>query len=266
MRNNDSMPTDIQQYVPASAMCVVAHPDDAEFMFAGTVAKWAKAGAEITYVVITKGDKGSADPEMTPSRLAELREQEQRDAAAILGVKHCVFLGYEDGYLQHTLELRRDITRVIRQYRPEVLMTFDPETRFFGGYYPNHPDHRAAGDATVDAMFPSARDRLTFPELLTDGLEPHNVKQLWLGSSERPNTWIDIGHFLETKRAAMLAHPSQFDPSMAEFAEQLARRVAQSAKEFAQEQPFEFAEAYRRIILDEPFDEQVREPELKPEA
>ncbi|MGE5597710.1 MAG: PIG-L deacetylase family protein, partial [Hyphomicrobiales bacterium] len=156
-------------YVPTSAMCVVAHPDDTEFMFAGTVAKWAKAGAEITYVIITKGDKGSADPAMTSSRLTEIREAEQRAAADILGVRNVLFLGYDDGYLQPTLELRRDITRLLRQYRPEVLMTFDPETRFVGGFYPNHPDHRAAGDAAVDAMFPSARDRLTFPELLVDG-------------------------------------------------------------------------------------------------
>lgn len=246
------MPTEPGRFVPTSAMCVVAHPDDTEFMFAGTVAKWARAGTDVTYVVITKGDKGSADPEMTPSRLTVIREQEQRDAAAILGVRTCVFLGYEDGYLQPTLALRRDITRLIRQYRPEVLMTFDPETRFFGGVYPNHPDHRAAGDATIDAMFPSARDRLTFPELLADGLEPHHVKQLWLGSSLQSNTWIDIGDVLDVKRRAMLAHPSQFSDEMPGFAEGMARMQAAG-------QPFEFAEAYRRIVLDEPLPAVARE-------
>jgi LmbE family N-acetylglucosaminyl deacetylase len=231
-------------------MCVVAHPDDAEFMFAGTVAKWAKAGADVTYVIITKGDKGSADPAMTSSALTEIREREQRDAAAVLGVARCLFLGYPDGYLQPTLELRRDITRVIRQYRPEVLMTFDPETRFFGGFYPNHPDHRAAGDATVDAMFPSARDRLTFPELLVDGLEPHNVKQLWLGSPLQPNHWVDIGDVLAVKQEAMRKHPSQFGEDLVGFSTEIARMSAQG-------QPFEFAESYRRIVMDEPFEVRV---------
>lgn len=237
-------------YVPASAMCVVAHPDDAEFMFAGTVAKWANAGAEVTYVIATRGDKGSADPAMTSSLLAEIREREQRDAAEVLGVARCVFLGYPDGYLQATLELRRDITRLIRQYRPDVLMTFDPETRFFGGFYPNHPDHRAVGDATVDAMFPSARDRLTFPELLVDGLEPHNVKQLWLGSPLQPTHWVDIGDVLAVKQEAMRKHPSQFGEDLIGFSTELARMSAQG-------QPFEYAEAYRRIIMDEPFSARV---------
>ena len=129
-------------YVPASAMVVVAHPDDAEFLSGGTVAKWANAGAEITYVVVTKGDKGSEDPEMTPERLTEIREAEQRAAGAVLGVKHYEFLGYPDGYLQATLELRRDLSCVIRRYRPEVLITFDPSNRFVSDQYVNHPDHR----------------------------------------------------------------------------------------------------------------------------
>lgn len=236
------------QPVPASAMCVVAHPDDAEFMFAGTIAKWTRAGTTVTYVIVTKGDKGSADPAMTTELLTEIRDREQRDAAELLGVAHCEFLGYPDGYLQHTLELRRDITRLIRKYRPDVLMTFDPETRFFGGYYPNHPDHRAVGDATIDAMFPSARDRLTFPELLVDGLEPHHVKELWLGSTSEPNHWVDITDTLALKQEAMRRHPSQFGEEIVEFAAQLARMAAQG-------QPFEYAESFRRIPLDLPFPE-----------
>jgi LmbE family N-acetylglucosaminyl deacetylase len=242
------MSAEVNGYVPASAMVVVAHPDDAEFMAAGTAARWARAGAEITYVVVTKGDKGSADPEMTPSRLTTIREAEQRAAGAILGVRNFEFMGYEDGYLQHTLGLRRDLTRLIRIYRPEVTICFDPTTRFLGDMYPNHPDHRASGDATVDAIFPSARDRLTFPELLSDGLEPHKVAQLWLGGSERPNVWIDIGGTLELKKRAMLAHPSQLGPEIVEVADQFARMAAEG-------QPFEFAEAFRRIIFDRPFTE-----------
>ncbi len=237
------MASNLDGFTPASAMVVVAHPDDAEFLCAGTVALWAQRGAEITYTIVTKGDKGSEDPEMTPSRLTEIREAEQRAAGAILGVRNYVFMGYPDGYLQHTLELRRDLTRLIRTFRPEVLITFDPTTRFFGGFYPNHPDHRAAGDAAVDAMFPSARDRLTFPELLTDGLEPHKVRELWLGSPGEANAWVDIGGVLALKKQAMLAHPSQLGPEIAGFAEQMSRMAAAG-------QAFEFGEAYRRIVMD----------------
>ena len=236
-----------EEYRPESAMVVVAHPDDAEFMAAGAVAKWANAGSEVTYVVITNGNKGSEDPEMTPSRLAEIREAEQRAAGAILGVRHFAFLGYEDGYLTHTLDLRRDITRLLRLHRPELVICFDPTARFMFDSYPNHPDHRASGDATVDAIFPSARDRLTFPELLSDGLGPHKVKQLWMGGSENANVWVDIGETMEQKKEALLAHPSQIGAEVAGFVEQMSRWQAT-------EQPFEFAESFRRIIFDAPLD------------
>jgi len=235
-------------------MCVVAHPDDAEFMFAGTIAKWTRAGTTVTYVIVTKGDKGSADPAMTTELLTEIREREQRDAAELLGVAHCEFLGYPDGYLQHTLELRRDITRLIRKYRPDVLMTFDPETRFFGGYYPNHPDHRAVGDATIDAMFPSARDRLTFPELLGEGLEPHKVREVYIGSSlPKCDAFIDIGAHLETKFNALAAHKSQMgDWDFRPMLTGCARDTAAFAryKAFPGAEAMEYAEAFKYLKLD----------------
>jgi LmbE family N-acetylglucosaminyl deacetylase len=246
--------THMHTHIPASAMVVVAHPDDAEFMVAGTVAKWAKGGCEVTYVVVTKGDKGSEDPEMTPPRLTEIREAEQRAAGAILGVKNYEFMGYPDGYLVHTLDLRRDITRLIRRYRPEVVMCFDPTNRFLNDMYPNHPDHRASGDATVDAVFPSARDRLTFPELLTENLLPHKVSELWLGSTQDANVWVDIGETLDQKRKALLAHPSQLDESIAGFAVEMGRWAAKG-------QEFEFAEAFRRIRFDLPVDRMAAEQE-----
>jgi LmbE family N-acetylglucosaminyl deacetylase len=224
-------------------MLVVAHPDDAEFRAAGTVAKWTRNGARVTYVVVTKGDKGSEDPAMTPSSLTTIREAEQRAAGAILGVKQFEFMGYPDGYLEHTLDLRRDITRLIRTHRPEAVICFDPTNRFFSDSYVNHPDHRASGDATVDAVFPSARDRLTFPDLLADGLEPHKVAQLWLGAAAQPNTWVDIGETLELKREALRAHPSQLGADVDEFATQMARWGAEG-------QDFEFGEAFRRIVFD----------------
>lgn len=233
--------------VPASAMVVVAHPDDAEFMCAGTVARWAAGGSRVTYVLVTKGDKGSEDPEITPERLATIREAEQRAAGAILGVGEFVFMGYEDAYLHHTLRLRRDLTRLIRQHRPEVVITFDPTMRFFQDSYVNHPDHRATGDATVDAVFPSARDRLTFPELAAQGFEPHKVHELWLGFTDGANVRVDIGPWLEQKRLALLAHPSQLGPDVAEFALGMARAMATG-------EDFEFAESFRRIVLEQPSD------------
>jgi LmbE family N-acetylglucosaminyl deacetylase len=225
-------------------MVVVAHPDDAEFMVAGTIAQWARKGCEVTYVIITKGDKGSDDPTMTSERLTVIREAEQRNAGAVLGVANYEFMGYPDGYLQHTLELRRDVARLIRKYRPHVLLTFDPTNRFFSENYVNHPDHRVAGDVALDATFPTARDRLTFPELLLDGYEPWKVRQVWLSGSDKPNVWVDIAGTLELKKAALLEHPSQLGADVVEFAESFARMAAAG-------QDFEFAESFRRFILEQ---------------
>lgn len=224
-------------------MVVVAHPDDAEFMAAGTVAKWARAGSTITYVIVTKGDKGSDDASMTPTQIAAIREDEQRAAGKILGVANFEFMGYPDGYLEHTLALRRDLARVIRKHKPEVVICFDPTNRFLADNYVNHPDHRASGDATIDAVFPTARDRLTFPELLADGLEPHKVQQLWLGAAEKPNVTVDIGDTFDLKREALLAHPSQFGADVLQFVEMLARWSAE-------DEPFDFGEKFRRFILE----------------
>ncbi|MEX0784218.1 MAG: PIG-L deacetylase family protein [Dehalococcoidia bacterium] len=237
------MPSNVDGFVPRSAMVVVAHPDDAEFMVAGTVAKWTREGAEVTYVIVTKGDKGSEDPSMTPERLTEVREAEQREAGRVLGVRNFEFMGYPDGYLQHTLDLRRDLARLIRKHRPEVVICFDPTNRFFGDFYVNHPDHRASGDACVDAVFPTARDRLTFPELLVNGYEPHKVAQLWLGHAVEPNIWVDIGETMEIKREALRAHPSQFGEDIVGFVEEMSRGSAMG-------QDFDYAESFRRIWFD----------------
>lgn len=240
-------------YTPASAMVIVAHPDDAEFMVAGTVAKWTRLGCEVTYVIVTKGDKGSDDPAMTPARLTVIREAEQRAAGAVLGVRNFEFLGYDDGYLQPTLELRRDLARLIRRHRPECVVCFDPTNRFVSGNYVNHPDHRASGDAAIDAVFPTARDRLTFPELLVDGLEPHKVKQLWMGNPAQANVWVDIEDTLDLKRQALECHPSQLPPNIVEFAVEMGRWGAI-------EQPdIEYAEVFHRIIFDEGFAPQTAE-------
>ena len=230
---------------PERAMVIVAHTDDAEFMAAGTVALWAREGTEVTYVVVTNGDKGSDDPSITGEQLAAIRQAEQRQAAESLGVKEVLFLGYEDSMLQPTLELRRDLARVIRARQPHTVVTFDPTTRFITDNYPNHPDHRAAGDAAVDAVFPAARDRLTFPELLEEGLEPHKVKELWLSATASPNHWVDIEPVLEQKIAALRKHESQLNKfPLEEFIPRMAQAQAEGS-------PYTVAESFRRLVLEE---------------
>ncbi len=229
---------------PDRAMVIVAHADDADFLAAGTVAVWSREGTEVTYVIVTNGDKGSEDPAMTSEQLVIVRREEQERAAAILGVKTVLFLGYEDGMLQPTLDLRRDLTRAIRAHRPYVVATFDPTVRFITDNYPNHPDHRATGDAAVDAIFPAARDRLTFPELLDEGLEPHKVKEIWLGASASPNHWVDIEPVLDQKIAALREHKSQLSEfPVKEFASQWAQEQAEGSS-------YTLAESFRRIVLE----------------
>ncbi|MFQ6059487.1 MAG: PIG-L deacetylase family protein [Anaerolineae bacterium] len=225
-------------------MVIVAHPDDTEFGVGGTVAKLTQAGKEVTYVICTNGDKGSSDPEMTSERLAEIREQEQRVAAQLLGVKEVVFLGYRDGELMPTLELRRDITREIRRYKPDAVFTQDPTTRYIGQVYINHPDHRAAGEAALAAVFPSARDRLTFPELAAEGLEPHKVREVYLTLTLAPDYWVDITDTLDLKIAALMEHRSQFEDP-----QRIVEWVRERARQVAEGQGMSYAEAFKRLTL-----------------
>lgn len=186
-----------------------AHPDDAEFMCAATIARWIGEGAGVHYVSLTSGDKGSDDPRMTGPRLATLREGEQRAACELLGVRSVQFLGYLDATLVPDLAMRRHLTRVIRQVRPDVLVCQDPTARFFGQDYINHPDHIAAGEASLAAVFPSARDRMTFPELLLEGLEPHKVTEVFLYGTGAADTWIDVSGTIGHKIEALRKHASQ---------------------------------------------------------
>ena len=204
-------------------MGVFAHPDDPEFFAGGTFAKWAADGAEITFVVATSGDKGSADPEMTQERLAEMREGEERNAAAALGVKEVVFLRYKDGELYPTLELRRDITRMIRLKKPEVVVTLDP-TVWYSSRGINHPDHRAIGAATLEAIFPTARDRLNFIEQERDeGLETHKVGTVYIAGATEPTLTVDVTDAIETQIESLRAHKSQIS-DMDKMAERIRER------------------------------------------
>lgn len=212
---------------PKRVLVIQAHPDDVEFSSAGTVAKWANEGADITYCSITSGDKGSDDPEMTGERLAAMREIEQQAACDILGVRGLRFLRYKDATLVADLDLRLALTRVMRQVKPDVLLCMDPSMRWFGQEYINHPDHIAAGEASLGAVFPSVRDRMTFPELLAEGLEPHKVSEVYLFATRSPDMWVDITDTMEIKLRALNAHASQvrdWDPG--EMVREWARETA----------------------------------------
>lgn len=191
-------------------MGIFAHPDDPEFFSGATFARWAAKGAHITFVVATSGDKGSDDPEMTHEKLAQIREAEERNAAAALGVQEVIFLRYPDGELQPTLELRRDLTRLIRLKKPDTVVTCDPTVFWYGTGYINHPDHRAIGVATLEAVFPTARDRLNFIELERDeGLETHKVRNIYISGASEPTTRVDVTDHIETKIKALREHKSQ---------------------------------------------------------
>jgi LmbE family N-acetylglucosaminyl deacetylase len=227
-------------------MSIHAHPDDQEFTVGGTLAKWARAGCEIVSVCITSGGAGSnkhTPPDMTRDALVSIRENEQREAGRILGVKETIFLGYEDGMLEASIALRRELTRLIRRHRPEAVLTGDPTVRYYGSTYMNHPDHRVAADVALDAVFPSAGTRLIFPELLAEGLEPHEVQQVFIHGAERPDTYVDIAETLDVKVTALRAHRTQmgeWDPG---------EMITQWAAEQGRRRKLKAAESYRRMIL-----------------
>jgi len=236
-----------EDFIPKSAMSIHAHPDDQDFTVAGTLARWSRAGTYIVSVIITSGDAGSNDPDKSPeykAELARLREEEQRLANSVLGVRETVFLRYPDGELVASLNLRRDLTRLIRRHRPEVVVTADPTAWFYGNDYINHPDHRAAAEAALYAVFPSSGTRMIFTELLEEGLLPHNVKRLYVHGNEKPDTWVDIADTLDLKIQALKKHLSQGDTHDSE------KMIRDWAEEEGKEKGLRYAEAFRVIILD----------------
>ncbi|MFN8524341.1 MAG: PIG-L deacetylase family protein [Chloroflexota bacterium] len=232
-----------------SVLVVVAHPDDAEFMASGTIALWSRQGKEINYVLCTRGDKGTSDPSVTPDALATVREREQREACSRLGVRDLEFLGYEDGVLESTLDLRRDIVRQIRRFRPDIVLCQDPMTRWTAQGYLNHPDHRAAGDATLDAVFPSARDRHVFPELLEEGLEPHKALEVYLMGTTNADVWVDISPTLNDKLHALRAHESQVGSAVRPVDWDLEKVIRERAERLGEGQGIKYAESFKYFQL-----------------
>lgn len=199
-------------YVPVSAMAIVAHPDDIEFSCAGTLARWAQEGARISYVLCTSGDVGIAEPGMTRARAIEIREAEQREAARIAGAAEVVFLREPDGMLVATLELRKKLVREIRRFRPEVVITADPTIVWAGNDYINHPDHRAAATAALDATFPAAGQPNLFEDLAEEGFFAHKPRKVYATTwGEEADTFVNIEDTIETKIEALRAHKSQMN-------------------------------------------------------
>jgi|SRR6188508_1081273 len=235
---DDALPT------PARVLVVAAHPDDIEFGAAGTVARWVAEGSDVGYLVATRGDKGSDEPDADVVELVARREREQRAAAAELGVTRVDFLDEPDGMVQPSLELRERITRAIRASRPEVVMSHDPTVLFVNNEWVNHPDHRAVGQVVVDAVFPTARDPLNFPDHRAAGLEPWKVAELFLWSTNEANQLVDIGGTLDRKIAALAHHESQFRSF-----DEIARWVRRRSEELGERAGYRAAEGFRRVTL-----------------
>jgi LmbE family N-acetylglucosaminyl deacetylase len=230
---------------PQNILVVLAHPDDPDFFCGATIAKWAASGHHITYCLLTCGDKGTHDLTIVPGDLCALRQAEQRAAAAVLGVECVFFLGYPDGYLVADLDLRKAVTRVIRQERPDILVTCDPLTLYSSETRLNHPDHRAAGQAALDAVFPAARDYLNFPELYEqEHLEPWIVREVWVSGTQSPNVKLDITAFWGTKINAILQHKSQITDATALVTRMNERRDPESTPENPR-----FEETFRRLVI-----------------
>jgi LmbE family N-acetylglucosaminyl deacetylase len=231
--------------VPDRAMVVFAHPDDAELGSGGVVARWVAAGCEVTYVLCTTGDAGTDDRALTPAELAQKRAHEQRAAADFMGVKHVVMLGYPDGRLEDTRELLGDIVRAIRQYRPHTVFVHDPYR--INGF--QHRDHRHAGIATTDAVYPYARDHLHFPEQITrEGLEPHKVRELWYWGMDEPNVIVDVTDSIERQIAGVVRHESQVPGLYTQPGESIGERLKRHAAEVAAGYGFRYGAVFRRLI------------------
>ena len=232
---------------PAYAMVVTPHPDDAEYGIAGTVARWVKEGNDVVYVVCTNGDKGSSDINMKPEVLVKIREKEQLDAAKVLGVREVIFLRHPDQGLEDTYEFRKQIVRLIRMYRPDIVATTDPYLRYIW-----HRDHRIAGQVVLDAVFPYARDFLAYPDLTLDGLQPHKVKEVLLWSmilfweSQEINYRSDITDTIDLKIAALRCHKSQMGHLPSPDLENLLR---QQHETMAEGESFKLAEAFHRVEI-----------------
>ncbi len=225
-------------------LVVLAHPDDPEFFCGATLARWARAGHQIEYYLLTCGDKGfndSTSPDMTPDALCAIRHEEQANAARVIGAQAVHWLDRPDGYLVPDLELRREVVRIIRRMKPDILVTCDPQN-LFANYGINHPDHRAAGQVTLDAVFPAAGNQAYFPELITEGYPPHMPREVWCSQTQQANTVLDVTDSWPIKMEALLQHKTQIG-DVGKFKERMKKRHTEDSTD---EKP-RFEEKFRVI-------------------
>lgn len=228
---------------PQKILVMLAHPDDPEFFLGATIARWTRAGHHVHYCLLTRGDKGAQDPNISGEDLARLRVAEQNKAAAALGVEVVRFLEHEDGTLIPNLEIRREVVKVIREEKPDILVTCDPTNYFPHDGYINHPDHRAAGQIVIDSYFPASGSPMFYPDLALEGLTPHSVKEIWMSLTHQPNVVLDISDTWQQKITALHYHCSQIgDPD--KFDERMATRHTPDSTPNAPR----FEEKFHRII------------------
>lgn len=230
---------------PRNILVLLAHPDDPGFFCGATIARWIKAGHCVKYCLLTYGEKGTKDRNISNEDICRIRQSEQYAAASVLGVENVRFLDYPDGYLIPDLGLRRDITRVIRQERPDILVTCDPQNLYIRDTRLNHPDHRAVGQATLDAVFPAARDHLFFVDLWRkEKLEPHVVNEVWISLPQKPNVVLDVSEFWEIKIQALCEHKSQIGDK-----KKFEKRMRKRFVEAGENAPPRYEEKFLRLIL-----------------
>jgi len=226
-------------------LVVSAHPDDPEFGFGGTVARLARDGAEVAYVICTDGSQGGEDPHQPDEELVAIREREQRQAAKVLGVKEVTFLRHPDGHLAPSLDLRREIVREIRKHRPELVLTHMPVRWVGGPIGGSHPDHLAVGEATLAAVYPDSRNPRAFRDLLTEGYQPHRVKEVWLPGMGDPDYYVDTTDVMAQKIKAIKCHQSQFNKPGQSW--NVAKVVRQRQAAIGKKAGFRYAEGFKRI-------------------
>jgi LmbE family N-acetylglucosaminyl deacetylase len=235
----------VATYIPKRVMVIVAHPDDIEFSCAGTIARWVKEGAEVCYVLCTSGDVGINDPNISREEAVRIREAEQTEAARVVGVTNVVYLREPDGMLEPTLALRKRLVREIRKFRPDTVICGDPQALWAGDTYINHPDHRAAATAAVDAIFPAAGQPALFKELEEEGLTSHKTHKVYVTTWENANVFVNITDTIDLKIEALKKHVSQ----MGEWNPE--EMVRQWAAETAKGKEMDYAEGYRVITFDD---------------
>lgn len=229
--------TETEPQRPERAMVIAAHPDDPEFGCGGTVARLSKEGCDVTYVLVTSGDKGSHDRTLRPEQVVATREAEQRAAAAVLGVEKVVFLRHPDGVVENSLALRRELANLIRHHEPNLVLTIDPWRR-----YQLHPDHRAVGWAAIDAVW-SAREWNIFPEQIRPDRDPWRAREVYLFWTDEPDHWVDVGETIETRIEALRAHSSQTDGRM----DRIRERIYEGCRESGARIACAYAEGFKLL-------------------